>query len=191
MEGTQERVATRLTWQRITYPQCFMFCGLSIRMASLIFRSWSGHALVTVILWSSDCLGLLGVGWRTTCTQTTKKNTAKSKTPCSGRIQEVNLLISSCATFSNTNWCVYKGLVIMCVCITFFFESERYKVSQGRETEQGFALPPRRGGLISLCRVERKPAFLPTLLQWEIKEPCHKPRSKPQQGRLRNANHLP
>lgn len=47
-----------------------MFWGLSIRMASLIFRSWSGHALVTVILWSSDCLGLLGVGWRTTCTQT-------------------------------------------------------------------------------------------------------------------------
>ena len=62
-------VTTWLAEQDASYPQCFMFCGLSIRMASLIFRSWSGHALVTVILWSSDCLGLLGVGWRTTCTE--------------------------------------------------------------------------------------------------------------------------
>lgn len=53
-----------------------------------------------------------------------------------------------------------------------------------RETEQGFAPHPQRGSLISPCWVERKPAFLPTLLQWEIKEPCHKPRSTPQQGRL-------
>lgn len=34
----------------VAHPQCFMFWGLSIRMASLILRSWSGHALVTVIL---------------------------------------------------------------------------------------------------------------------------------------------
>lgn len=50
----------------VTYPQCFMFCGLSMRMASLILRSLSEQPLHTVILWSSDCLGLLGVGWRTT-----------------------------------------------------------------------------------------------------------------------------
>lgn len=50
----------------LTYPQCFIFWGLSMRMASLILRSWSGQALVKVILWSSDCLGLFGVGWRTT-----------------------------------------------------------------------------------------------------------------------------
>lgn len=66
-------IFTFQTEWRLSYPQCFMFCGLSIRMASLIFRSWSGHALVTVILWSSDCLGLLGVGWRTTCTQTIRR----------------------------------------------------------------------------------------------------------------------
>lgn len=52
--------------QHLTYPQCFMFCGLSMRMASLILRSLSGQPLDTVILWSSDCLGLLGVGWSTT-----------------------------------------------------------------------------------------------------------------------------
>lgn len=50
-----------------TYPQCFMFCGLSMRMASLILSS-SGHPLETLILWSSHCLALLGVGWRTTWT---------------------------------------------------------------------------------------------------------------------------
>lgn len=54
----------------VTYPQCFMFCGLSMRIASLILRSVSGQPLDTVILWSSDCFGLLGVGWSTTwCNQ--------------------------------------------------------------------------------------------------------------------------
>lgn len=48
-----------------THPQCFMFCGLSIRTANLIFRS-SEQPLATVILWSSHCLGLLGVGCNTT-----------------------------------------------------------------------------------------------------------------------------
>lgn len=55
-----------------THPQCFMFCGLSMRTASLIFRSWSGQAFVRVILWSSACLGLFGVGCRTTCLFTTQ-----------------------------------------------------------------------------------------------------------------------
>lgn len=44
-----------------------MFCGLSMRMASLILRSLSGQLLETVILWNSDCFGLLGVGCSTTC----------------------------------------------------------------------------------------------------------------------------
>lgn len=58
----------------VTYPQCFMFCGLSMRMASLILRSLSGQPLDTVILWSSDCLGLLGVGWSTTWEQSHNDN---------------------------------------------------------------------------------------------------------------------
>ena len=53
--------------RRSTYPECFIFWGLSIRTASLILRSWSGQFLETVILCHSDCLGLLGVGWRITC----------------------------------------------------------------------------------------------------------------------------
>lgn len=35
---------------------------------------------------------------------------------------------------------------------------------------------------------ERKSAFLPTLVQQEIKAPCHKPRSMAQQSYQRNAN---
>lgn len=53
-------------WEGNTYPECFMFWGLSIRTASLILRSWSGQFLETVILCHSDCLGLFGVGWRIT-----------------------------------------------------------------------------------------------------------------------------
>lgn len=56
------------TWRTATYPQCFMFWGLSMRMASFILSS-SGQPLVTAILWSSHCLGLLGVGWSTTWKQ--------------------------------------------------------------------------------------------------------------------------
>lgn len=62
-------VAVNMQNLPVTYPQCFMFCGLSMRMASLILRSLSGQPLETVILWSSDCLGLLGVGWSTTWEQ--------------------------------------------------------------------------------------------------------------------------
>lgn len=51
---------------RDTYPQCFMFWGLSMRMANLIFRSLSEQPLETDILCISDCLGLFGVGWSTT-----------------------------------------------------------------------------------------------------------------------------
>lgn len=119
-----------------------MFCGLSIRMASLIFRSWSGHALVTVILWSSDCLGLLGVGWRTTCTQM-KKDSKKQ--------DSINIW-SHPVQHSETPICVCKGWWL---CFFFFFFWKwKTKVSQGRETEQCFALSPRRGGLISLCWVK-------------------------------------
>lgn len=60
-------------------------------------------------------------------------------------------LISSCATFRNTNLCLQR-LVIM--FFLFFFWKWKTKVSQGRETEQCFALSPRRGGLISLCWVK-------------------------------------
>lgn len=95
-------------WQRITYPQCFMFCGLSIRIASLIFRSWSGHALVTVILWSSDCLGLLGVGWRTTCAQKKKKKSQQTSETMLQVYPGSESFILSSTTFSNINWCVYK-----------------------------------------------------------------------------------
>lgn len=38
-----------------------------MRIASLIFRSLSAQPFDTVILCSSDCLGLLGVGCKTTC----------------------------------------------------------------------------------------------------------------------------
>lgn len=56
-----------------TYPQCFMFCGLSMRMASFILRSLSGQLLDTVILWNSDCFGLFGVGCSTTCGEQNNK----------------------------------------------------------------------------------------------------------------------
>ena len=36
-----------------TYPQCFMFIGLSILTATLIFRSWSGEFLATLHLYHS------------------------------------------------------------------------------------------------------------------------------------------
>jgi hypothetical protein len=64
MNGHASQVTT---WGINTYPECFMFWGLSIRTASLILRSWSGQFLETVILCHSDCLGLFGVGWRITC----------------------------------------------------------------------------------------------------------------------------
>ena len=115
--------------QRASHPQCFMFCGLSIRMASLIFRSWSGHALVTVILWSSDCLGLLGVGWRTTCTRMKKKKRkSKDSINCQRSYPGGESLIS-CATFGNTDLCVCKGGWWLCVFVLgfFFFQSDRLK----------------------------------------------------------------
>ena len=120
--------------QRASHPQCFMFCGLSIRMASLIFRSWSGHALVTVILWSSDCLGLLGVGWRTTCTRM-KKDSKKKKKKKKQRLHKLSAFVSRrwifdlmCNIRQHRSVCLQGGLVIMCVCVGFFFfQSDRLK----------------------------------------------------------------
>lgn len=103
-------VTTWFIWRRVSYPQCFMFCGLSIRMASLILRSWSGQALVTVILWSSDCLGLLGVGWRTTCIKTERAQMSWLSIWHPG---------DECWTYSS-KVCL-KGQAILCVTVLFRF----------------------------------------------------------------------
>lgn len=78
-------------------------------------------------------------------------------------------LISSCATFSNTDLYVCKGGWWLWVSVLFFcFHSKwKTKVSQGggkikQKTEQCFALPPRRGGLISLCWVKELWGSLPS-----------------------------
>ena len=44
------------------YPQCFMFCGLSIRTTSFIFKSWSDEFLGTTIWIHSGALLPVGVG---------------------------------------------------------------------------------------------------------------------------------
>ena len=80
MNGGVSKIASQ---RRYTYPECFMFWGLSIRTASLILRSWSGQFLETVILCHSDCLGLFGVGWRITCW---KKNNHLSQKHCNGHV---------------------------------------------------------------------------------------------------------
>lgn len=74
------------TWRTATYPQCFMFCGLSMRMASFILSS-SGQPLDTAILWSSHCLGLLGVGWSTTWKQP-QPNACESDALCKRKQNE-------------------------------------------------------------------------------------------------------
>lgn len=136
------------TRQAVSHPQCFMFWGLSIRMASLILRSWSGQALVTVILWSSDCLGLLGVGWRTTCIKKKKKTQA-----------------------INGNYLTSRKLGIWSRCSSKMQKSVpangaglNSKMSLGGVTEQCCALPPWRGGLISLCLFKELWGSLPSCL---------------------------
>ena len=49
-----------------THPLCFTLGGLSMRTASLIFRSVSWLFLGTAIRWSSACFGLPVVGLRST-----------------------------------------------------------------------------------------------------------------------------
>lgn len=49
-----------------THPLCFMLGGLSMRTASLIFRSTSWLFLGITIRWNSACLGPFAVGFRTT-----------------------------------------------------------------------------------------------------------------------------
>jgi len=49
-----------------TYPQCFIFCGLSTRHAIFIFRFLSGQFFVVCSVYHSGALGLVAVGFRTT-----------------------------------------------------------------------------------------------------------------------------
>lgn len=53
----------------LTHPLCFMLAGLSMRTASLIFRSVSWLLLGMTILWNSACFGPLVLGLRTTCSR--------------------------------------------------------------------------------------------------------------------------
>ena len=61
-----------------TYPQCFMFCGLSILTAILMDRS-SGQFLVVFILCHSAILLLFPVGRNTT--YNIKRETMNFNTP--------------------------------------------------------------------------------------------------------------
>lgn len=89
-----------------THPQCFMFWGLSMRIASLIFRSLSAQPFDTVILCSSDCLGLLGVGCKTTC--------VRGETihfPASGHFGIVaGSWCAMCSAFRNNDWSSPRAL---------------------------------------------------------------------------------
>lgn len=49
-----------------TYPQCFIFCGLSILTAIFIFNSSGQFFLLTFILYHSGCLLYVEVGWMIT-----------------------------------------------------------------------------------------------------------------------------
>lgn len=67
-------------------------------------------------------------------------------------------------------------MILWCVC----FSKEILK-KVARKKNCALLSLPEEGGLISLCWVKELWGSLPTLLQWEIKEP----RSLPLQGRLR------
>lgn len=125
-----------------------MFCGLSMRIASFILRSWSGQAFVTVILWSSDCLGLLGVGWRTTCIQRHHKWQKKITDLVWFSAGESLFCLSVQHSGATVSLC--KGWWL---CV--FASSEILNCDAVKQQKNTVSLPRRRrtkrGGLISLC----------------------------------------